>query len=109
MNIDELTIGQAREIAALVSPIKSAPSPQVDLGPQQIVVLDRGFVYTGQAKIVGDFVLIENAKTIRGWGTTKGLGELVDGPTPSTKTEAVGTLTCPLRAVISIIKCNRAW
>jgi len=75
-----------------------------------IVVLDRGFVYVGKVTVDGDWCLIEKAKNIRVWGTTKGLGELVNGPTPNTKLDAVGNVRAPLRAVISIIDANgEAW
>ena len=68
-----------------------------------IVVLDRGFVYIGDVTVDGDWCLIANAKNIRVWGTTNGLGELVDGPTKNTKLDVVGNVRAPLRAVISII------
>ncbi len=69
----------------------------------KIVVLDRGFVYVGATKIDGDFVVIQNAKNIRVWGTTKGLGELVSGPLQKTVLDRVGTVRAPLRALISLI------
>ena len=72
-------------------------------GSIKIVVLDRGFVYVGNTEIQGDFVKITNARNIRVWGTTKGLGELVNGPLPSTKLDTVGTVCAPLRALISLI------
>lgn len=68
-----------------------------------IVVLDRGFVYVGKVTVDKDWCLIEGAKNIRVWGTTKGLGELVNGPTKETKLDAVGNVRAPMRAVISII------
>lgn len=71
-----------------------------------IVVLDRGFVYVGKVTVDGDWCCIENAKNIRVWGTTNGLGELVNGPTKSTKLDAVGSVRAPMRAVISIIDAN---
>jgi len=71
-----------------------------------IVVLDRGFVYVGKVTVDGDWCLIEKAQNIRVWGTTKGLGELVNGPTPNTRLDAVGNVRAPLRAVISIIDAN---
>ena len=73
-----------------------------------IVVLDRGFVYIGKATIEGDWCVIENAKNIRVWGTTKGLGELVSGPTSTTKLDQVGTVRAPMRAVISVIDVDSA-
>ena len=68
-----------------------------------IVVLDRGFVYVGKVTVDGDWCIIESAKNIRKWGTTKGLGELVNGPTKTTELDAVGNVRAPMRAVISII------
>ncbi|MHB8413884.1 MAG: hypothetical protein ACYDB1_00620 [Acidiferrobacteraceae bacterium] len=68
-----------------------------------IVVLDRGFVYVGIVTVDGDWCRIESAKNIRVWGTTQGLGELVNGPTKSTKLDSVGSIRAPMRAVISII------
>ena len=75
-----------------------------------IVVLDRGFVYVGNVTIDGDWCVIEKAQNIRVWGTTKGLGELVSGPTKDTKLDPVGTVRAPMRAVISIIDTKaEAW
>lgn len=58
---------------------------------QQIVVLDRGWVYVGNVIIEGDLVRIHNARCIRRWGTTKGLGELaLTGPTKNTVLDPTG-------------------
>ena len=71
-----------------------------------IVVLDRGFVYVGKVTVEDDWCIITNAKNIRVWGTTNGLGELVNGPTRTTKLDAVGNVRAPMRAVISIIDAS---
>lgn len=76
-------------------------------GDIKIVVLDRGFVYCGRVEIDGDFVYIRNAKNIRVWGTTRGLGELVNGPTSSTKLDPVGVVAAPVRALISLIDVDQ--
>ena len=68
-----------------------------------IVVLDRGFVYVGDVTCDSDWCIITNARNIRRWGTTKGLGELVNGPTSKTVLDQVGTVHAPMRSVISII------
>ena len=83
-----------------IPPVK----PNTD-GPIKIVVLDRGFVYVGcvAADAPDGFLKLTNASNIRVWGTTKGLGELVAGPTHKTKLDSVGTISAPLRAVISLI------
>jgi hypothetical protein len=73
-----------------------------------IVVVDRGFVYVGKVSIDDQWCVVESAKNIRLWGTTKGLGELVDGPLKDTKLDNVGTVHIPMRAVISVIEANES-
>lgn len=69
-----------------------------------IVIADRGFVYVGDVQWDGEFCVVSNARNIRIWGTTKGLGELaLGGPTSKTQLDAVGTVRIPCRAVISLI------
>jgi hypothetical protein len=77
-------------------------------GDIKIVILDRGFVYVGYVKIDDDFLVITNAKNIRAWGTSKGLGELVNGPLPSTKLDNAGTVRAPLRALIHMIDVEQS-
>lgn len=77
---------------------------------QQIVVLDRGFVYVGAVKDAGDNLVITGAKCIRRWGTTNGLGQLAEsGPTSNTVLDPAGTVTAPKRAVIHLIECKTKW
>jgi hypothetical protein len=69
-----------------------------------IVVLDRGFVYIGNVTHDGEWCVITDAKNIRTWGTTKGLGELATcGPTSKTVLDVVGVVRAPARSVISLI------
>jgi len=82
----------------------------VDMGPQQIAVLDRGWVYVGKCRQQGDQLVIQDARCVRIWGTTFGLGQLAaSGPTPNTKLDAVGTVVAPIRALIHLIACKSAW
>jgi len=86
----------------------SQPQPKTeiqDLG-QNIIVLDRGFVYVGEVSKDGDFIIISNAKNIRKWGTSKGLGELVNGKLPDTILDPVGEVKAPFKSLIHLIKCN---
>jgi hypothetical protein len=76
-------------------------------GPIKIVVADRGFVYIGKLTEDDKYITLNEAKNIRAWGTVCGLGQLVDGPTSSTKTDKVGTIKFPVRAVISIIDVDQ--
>jgi hypothetical protein len=75
--------------------------------PLQIVVLDRGFVYVGRCekdKNDPDLYVIKNAKNIRQWGTSKGLGQLaLEGPQKQTVLDEVGTVRFHHKALISFI------
>lgn len=54
-------------------------------GEIKIVVLQRGWVYIGRFTRNENNCKLENSYCIRTWGTTKGLQELVNGATSSTK------------------------
>lgn len=89
--------------------IRADAVPNVE-GNIKIIVADRGFVYVGYCEEQSEFVRLTNAKNIRVWGTTNGLGELVSGPLTNTKLDPVGSLRIPNRAVISIIDVEqKAW
>lgn len=76
---------------------------------KQIVILDRGFVLVGDARVEGDWVITENASIIRRWGATKGLGEIaMNGPTAKTQLDPIGTVRSPLRALIGLVTCEAA-
>lgn len=107
MNINDLTIGQAKELAEMFGKSVQAVKPRTDEGIN-LVILDRGFIYVGYVQVDDDWVYISQAKNVRYWGTSKGLGELVNGPLPSTKLDDVGTVKAPLSAVISLIKCEES-
>lgn len=81
------------------------------VAPTQIVVADRGFVYVGLVTIEPDWVIVREARNIRYWGTTRGLGQLaLEGPTSTTTLDEIGTVRIPLRAVISLIDTEaRLW
>lgn len=73
----------------------------------QIVILDRGFVLVGKARVEGDWVITEEASIIRRWGTTKGLGEIATGgPTKDTVLDPIGIVKSPLRALIGLVVCE---
>ena len=74
-----------------------------------VAVLDRGFVYVGEVEHDGEWCVITNARNVRYWGTVRGLGQLaLEGPTPKTRLDAVGTVRVSARAVISLIETDAA-
>ena len=59
----------------------------------RIVILQRGWVYVGKFTRAGEHIILEQAKCLRIWGTTKGLGELaLIGPTKNTILDESGQL-----------------
>lgn len=98
------------KLVEIVDGEKTPSKTEREHGPC-IVVLDRGFVYYGEVETNSEWCLISNAKNIRIWGTSKGLGQLaLEGPQKETKLDNSGTVRAPLRAVISIISCpSKGW
>ena len=77
----------------------------VFMGDKRIIVADRGWVFVGDCEEHEDHsVTIRNAKNIRIWGTTKGLGELVNGPIAGkTKYDEYGVVRCTPVVQINVV------
>lgn len=80
-------------------------------GDYKIVVLQRGWVLVGKFERTGTDCKLHNASVIRNWGTSKGLGELVNGPTPSTKLDKCNGLVefDSLTMVLSVAVSEEKW
>ena len=89
-------------------PKKTTEAPALS-GAYQIVVLDRGFVYVGDCLVEGDTLVIREARNLRRWRTSRGLGQLaLEGPRPDTVTDPCGTVRAPLRALIHTLDTERS-
>lgn len=76
----------------------------------RIVVVDRGWVLVGHCTDHGHHVRVSQARCLRTWGTSRGLGELISGPTSETKHDYMGEVDVPMRAVIFTLVVNaEAW
>ena len=98
-----------QQLAAVIAALTTEPAAemqQVKQMGQNIVVLDRGFVYVGNVAIEGDFLKVTNCKNLRFWGTKKGLGELTKGPLAETKLDEIGEIIAPMRALIHLVPCS---
>lgn len=73
----------------------------------EIVIAQRGWVFVGEVTDQDNKIIISNARNIRRWGTTKGLGEIAaNGPTENTILDSVATVTLHPLTVIARIECN---
>ena len=70
---------------------------------KQIVIAQRGWVFVGDVERSGDDVTITNAQCIRRWGTSKGLGQLVNGPLNDTILDPMGTVRLHALAVVATV------
>ena len=76
----------------------------------RIVVLQRGWVVVGRYAEDGDRVLLSDAHVIERWGTTEGLGQLVNGPTDATVLRRAGSVEAHrLGVVLTIAADPEAW
>ena len=93
------------ELTPATVPARRKPGVGRVLGTK-IVVLTNGFVYVGSCRLVLGWLHIDKAKNIRVWGTSRGLGELRNGPTESTKADEAGSVMAPLSAVVHLISSD---
>lgn len=72
--------------------------------PIRIVVLDRGFVFAARCPdptACGLWITVTDARCVRVWGTSNGLGELCGGPTSETRLDDLApSMTFAVRALL---------
>lgn len=110
MDLDQITLGQLKQLKALFSDEKTEQKEEYK--GTRIVILQRGWIYVGRYYVKGIECRLEDAYCVRRWGTTMGLGELAEkGPLPETKLEK-----CPLpitfhrfTEVASLGVCEEKW
>ncbi len=86
MNLESMTIKEAKELIQLFGGKKVSEKKRIDDGGVRICILQRGWVVVGKYSQIGSECKLTDANVIRTWGTTKGLGEIAsNGPTTSTK------------------------
>lgn len=73
----------------------------------KIVILQRGWVFIGRYSAQGENCTLENAYTIRAWGTTKGLGQLaLEGKQSGTKLDKAGKVEFNALTVVATINAK---
>jgi hypothetical protein len=75
----------------------------------QIVVIDNGFVHVGSCTLDAGLLQIDNCRNVRRWGTTEGLGQLVNGPRKETIADACGLVLVPWSRVVMLMKIVGGW
>lgn len=105
MDINNLTIGQARELASLFG--NSQPAKAIVPPSLKIAILQRGWICIGIYSQSGSECFLEQAKVIRVWGTTAGIGELaLNGPTSKTVLDDAGLVRFHELNAVAVIDCD---
>lgn len=109
MNIDDLTLGQIKQLKCMLGGSEEASS--CCQGEVKIAVLQRGWVFVGRYFKEGTACRLENSFVIRNWGTTQGLGEIASkGPTDATKLDSSGTVSFNELTIVVLLDCEeKAW
>lgn len=86
MNIDDLTIGQLKQINAMTGGAASTPQHPC-VGKKVLVILPGRFIYMGTLEQEGEHCVLKDAKNIRYWkDRDNGLGGFAaKGPVPGDK------------------------
>lgn len=73
----------------------------------KIVILQRGWVFIGRYSEDGDQCFLDNAYSIRRWGTTNGLGELaLEGKKTNTKLDKAGRVEFHRLTVVATLNAK---
>lgn len=74
---------------------------------KQIIVAHRGFVFVGDVEDADGEVVIHNAKNIRRWGTSYGLGQLaMEGVQPDSMLDDALTVRLHPLSIVCRYDCN---
>jgi len=84
-------------------------SGQSETHGKAIVVLERGFVFVGEAASDDKWIRISGARSIIRWGTKNHLAQLAnEGPQPSTHLGDPADVKAPLGSLIAILPVDAA-
>lgn len=109
MNIEDLTIGEAKKLAGLFGAVQNVTTHCPCEGIE-IIVLQRGWVVAGRLSKSGTDYKLTNGYVVRNWGTSKGLGELAEnGPLSGTKLDPLPESNFHELTVVLRMKCSDKW
>ena len=110
MDINDLTLGEAKQLANLFSK-DTAVNITAVFGKEEhgncIVVLDNGFVYLGDLSTDNDWLYISKARNIRRWKGGHGLSWYAEnGFSKDIVLDASGDVKAPICELKHLIRCT---
>lgn len=108
MDINELTLGQIKEIKQIKQFTGDCHPPRKETTDGvKIVILQRGWAVVGRFYRRGPNCRVEGGSVIRRWGTSNGLGEIATGgPTENTKLDAAPTIRFHELTIVATMDCE---
>jgi len=110
ININDLTLGQIKEIQSLDLGFSSVKTVLAEFDPittdkgRCIVIGNRGNIVVGDLTVTNGTGTLKNASVIRVWGTTQGLGQLaLKGKTEKTILDYCGEFEVEMLTICGTI------
>ena len=108
MNIDELTLGQMKEIRAAVGAPKRTKAPPTP--GRYVVVVDRGWIFAGDLSVTTDgYVRLDNAVHVFRWDSIGFAAMLKDWESTKVDLRACDSVEVPQDSIIFRVPVEAAW
>lgn len=113
MNVDELTVGQLKEITKLASGLgcgpKSKASPKLE-EKRVVVVVDRGWIFAGDQTVTSDgYILLRNAVHVFRWESMGFAAMIAQGKGPKVDLRPVADVEIPKDSIIFRVPVDAKW
>lgn len=113
MNLDELTVAQVKEIAALASGIGCSPKVSKTKPLEEkrvVVVVDRGWIFAGDQSTTGDgYIKLTNAVHVFRWESMGFAKMIADWKNTKVDLRKVADVELPRDAVIFRVPVPKDW
>jgi hypothetical protein len=110
MNIDDLTLGQIREIQAMACAPKKGKALAIE-SKRVILVVDRGWIFAGDQSLTTDgYIRLDNAVHVRSWSGVgfDGVVSMVD-PSKVVLKKMAEPVEVPRNSVIFRVPVSDKW
>lgn len=110
MNIDDLTLGQIREIQAMACGTRAKSEPTGIEKKRVVLVVDRGWIFAGDQSLTGDgYIKLTNAVHVRSWSGIGFDGMLDQWKSDKVVLKKVDDVEVPRDAVIFRVPVADGW
>ncbi len=111
MNIDELTVGELKQITSLARGVGGCAKPKAKLEEKRVIlVVDRGWIFAGDQTTTSDgYIKLTNAVHVFRWESMGFAKMIEDWKNPKVDLRAVADVEIPKDSVIFRVPVSKAW